>query len=72
MSALIMNTLAQAGYQNITIMEEAGDGVTNANKHFGTLCGDDKKTSKKGGTIRKTLEEHIVTLDINKEEDASM
>ena len=51
-------------------MKEAGDRITSARKHFRTLCGGDRETSKKGGTIGKTLEDHSVGIDISKEEDA--
>ena len=43
--------------------------ITSARQLFRSLCGGDKDTSKKGGTIGKLLEEHLVGLDINKEED---
>ena len=52
-------------------MKQAGDRVTKARKQFGTLCGGDKETSRRGGNIRKTMEDHItgLGLDMNKEED---
>ena len=51
MSGQYVNSLAVARYPHAdtTGMKEAGDRVTTARKHFGTLCKRDKETSRREG-----------------------
>ena len=75
MSTKYVNLLAVARYPrgDTAAMKQAGDRVTNARKHFGTLCRGDKETSRRGRTIGKTMKEHItgVGLDMNIEDDVN-
>ena len=51
--------------------KQAGKRITNARKIFGNLCRGGKETSRRGGSIGRTMEEHIegLGLDMGKEED---
>ena len=53
---------------------QAGDRVTNARKVFGNLCGGAKDTSRKGGSIGRTMKGYLagLGLDLNKEEDINV
>ena len=73
MSAQDVNSLIMAGYpqEDTTLLKQAGDKITAARKQLGTLCGGDKETSRRGGNISRTMEDHIagLGLDMGKEED---
>ena len=75
MCAQYVNSLAVAGYPqgDIAAMKQAEDRVINARKQFGTLCGVDKETGRRGGNIGKTMEEHITGLGLhmNNKEDVN-
>ena len=66
MNAMMNQGFPQADYE---IMKEACDRKTNRRVLFFSLCGVDKDTSKKGGMIRKLLEDQLVGLDISKEDN---
>ena len=76
MSTQLVNSLMEAGYskKDTKLIKQAGDRVTNTRKVLGNLCGGDKNTSRKGGSIGKTMEEYIVSLglDLAKEEDINI
>ena len=67
MSGQYVNSLAVTRYPqaDTTAMKEAGDRVTTARKHFGTLCGGDKESSRIGGHIGKTMKDHIMGLGLH-------
>ena len=76
MSTQYVNSLVVTGYPrgDVTAMKQAGDRVTIARKQFGALSRGDKVTSRRGGNIGKTEEEHItgLGLDMNNEGHQSL
>ena len=56
-----MNSRIIAGcpQKDTTLIKQAGDRITTARKQFGNLFGGEKETSRGGGTIGRTKEEHI-------------
>ena len=71
MSTQHLNSPIIAGYpqEDTTLIKLAGERITNARKIFGNLCGDDKGTSRRGGSIGRTLEKYIASLGLDQGKD---